>query len=162
MGAALIITLIFLIGLAVGGYFLYKKVTTMYFSESFMIGPVEYAIQDLDKFDKFKDKIYELDENDHIKFLKSFFDKNLNFIYPLLKNNLVLVYICGFDTSFSKINKSLSMNNFDYSVTPKYMYNNSTNELLEFKYNNNGTIYFGDFTETNLKDILKDNIKKVI
>ncbi len=148
MGAALIITLIILIGLAVGGYFLYNKLTSMYFSESFIFGEDEYAYQDLDKFDKFKDKLNEIEENDSIKFIKSIIDKNKDIVYPKLKNGYVIIWKCGRDTSFSKINKDLLMGNFDYSLSATFMYNKDKNMLQQIVFQENGTIVLNELKDT--------------
>jgi len=173
MEAGLIIALLFIIGIVVGGYFLYKKVTTMYFSDSFMIGGEEFAFQDIDRYDKFKDKLNELEENDQIKGIKSYLKKNENRVYPKLKDNYVLVYTCHNNTSFSKINRKLlgGEYNSETMAAPFGMYNKDKNEVLLLGDDNffNYDDYIKTLPEEPNKDLIineynkvKDQLKKIV
>ena len=134
MGAvSVVLAILFIVGIVVGLYFLYKKFTTSYFSESFMYNNDELACQNLDQFDKFKDKLKNINEdddtNDYVKNTIAYLGMNVNLLYPKLKNGYVILWKCEKDSSFSKINKDLFNNKYNTFVNAQGIYNKSTNDF---------------------------------
>jgi hypothetical protein len=163
IGLIILVFVIFAVGYGI--YLIINKIKTLYFSKSFMIGDDEYAYQTLEMFDNFKNKINEIDEedNDILKNIKETVNKNSDSIYPKLKDNYVIIWKCGRDTTFNNISKNLLYGKVEHLIARVGIYKKSNNDLQLISFTQSGGIIFTSTSVENdeirnMKEKLNQNV----
>jgi len=169
-----ILILFIIIIIAVSIYIVLKMNRKKYFSESFKINEDEYACQNLEQFNNFKDKLNSINQNNtendsdtehdsDTKLVLSNINRLESLIVPKLKNNYVLCVLINKDTTFNELSKNLLFGKFNSLLESGGLYNKDKNELLEIIKIENNNISLNELKDDEYGVLeMKNKINKII
>jgi hypothetical protein len=163
-----ILILFILIIIAVSIYIVLKMNRKKYFSESFKINEDEYACQNLEQFNNFKEKLNSINQNNtendsDTKLVLSNINITESLILPKLKNNYVLCILINKDTTFNELSRNLLFGKFNSLLESGGLYNKDKNELLEIIKTENNNISLNELKDDEYGVLeMKNKINKII
>jgi hypothetical protein len=163
-----ILILFILIIIAISIYIFLKMNRKKYFSESFKINEDEYACQNLEQFNNFKEKLNSINQNNtehdsDTKLVLSNINRLESLIVPKLKNNYVLCGLINKDTTFNELSRNLLFGKFNSLLESGGLYNKEKNELLEIIKTENNNISLNELKDDEYGVLeMKNKINKII